>query len=136
MQRDILDRALTSMRSEPRIGPHFRPQEFTIDPDGMVTIEAEVESVAQKRLTLERIAAVRGVSGIIDRLHVRPAVPWQEELCIIPKGLRGATALSYRAIQAPGSFRWRGSFQWGGQRTSTRLRKSESSPTVSKNTDS
>ena len=73
-ERDIVEHALTLMRSEPRIGPHFRPRELSIDSDGMVTIEAEVESIAQKRLALERIARIRGVSGIIDRLHVRPAV--------------------------------------------------------------
>ncbi len=74
MNRDILEEALTSVRSEPRIGPHFRPKELAIDSDGVVTLEAEVESVGQKRLALRRIAAIRGVAGIVDLLHVRPAV--------------------------------------------------------------
>jgi len=79
MKRNIRDEALTAMRSEPRVGPHFRPKTLAFDPDGVVTIEGEVEKVAQKRLALEKLAAIRGVSGIVDRLHVRPAVRMSDD---------------------------------------------------------
>ena len=41
--------------------------------DGDLTIEGAVSSVAAKKLVLERAAALPGVGGIVDRLHVRPA---------------------------------------------------------------
>jgi osmotically-inducible protein OsmY len=79
MKRSMCGEALTSMRSETRIGPHFRPETLAIDPDGVATIEGEVENVAQKRLALEKLAAIRGVSGIVDRLHVRPAATMSDD---------------------------------------------------------
>lgn len=67
------DSALGAIRSEKRIGPHFKPLHFGIDNDGTATIEAEVDNVAIKRLVLERLAATKGVSAVIDRLRVKPA---------------------------------------------------------------
>ena len=69
----LRDSALTAIRSEKRIGPHFKPVHFDIDADGTATIEAEVDNVAIKRLALERLAATKGVSAVIDRLRVKPA---------------------------------------------------------------
>jgi hypothetical protein len=76
--RDIIDQALTAARSEPRIGPHFRPTVLEIDPAGVLTVEATVASLAKKRLALERMAATPGVIGIIDRMHVEPATPMSD----------------------------------------------------------
>jgi hypothetical protein len=76
--QDITERALSAVRSEPRIGPHFRPSLLEVDADGVMTVEAEVETVAQKRLALERLAATPGVIGIVDRMHVAPAVPMSD----------------------------------------------------------
>lgn len=70
---NLREKALAAIRSEPRIGPHFKPLTLTIDADGTATIEAEVDNVAIKRLALERLAATQGVSGIVDRLRVKPA---------------------------------------------------------------
>ena len=70
---NLREKALAAIRSEPRIGPHFKPLTLTIDADGTATIEAEVDNVASKRLALERLAATQGVNGIIDRLRVKPA---------------------------------------------------------------
>ena len=42
------DSALAAIRSEPRIGPHFKPVHFDIDADGTATIEAEVDNVADQ----------------------------------------------------------------------------------------
>jgi hypothetical protein len=72
-------RALASLRSEKRIGPHFKPETLSVDADGTATIEAEVETVAIKRLALERLAAVPGIGGIVDRLRVRPASPMSDD---------------------------------------------------------
>jgi osmotically-inducible protein OsmY len=71
--------ALTAIRSESRIGPHFKPMRLEIAEDGTATIEAEVENVALKRLALERLAGTPGVTAVIDRLHVTPAVPKSDD---------------------------------------------------------
>ena len=73
------DSALAAMRSEKRIGPHFKPTLLKIDADGTATIEAEVDSVAIKRLALERLAATKGVSAVIDRLRVKPALAMSDD---------------------------------------------------------
>jgi osmotically-inducible protein OsmY len=68
----ILDRVREALRSEPRLGPgvHFH---VAIDEQGVLALDGEVLSVAQKKLALERAAAIAGVSGVADRLRVRPA---------------------------------------------------------------
>jgi len=70
----VLAAALEAIHGEPRIGPHVNPR-LAIDGEGTLTVEGEVASVAAKRLALERLAALPQVSGIVDRLHVRPAAP-------------------------------------------------------------
>jgi len=80
MQRaDIGEKALAAIRSEPRIGPHFKPGTLQVDEEGTATIEAEVETIALKRLALERLAATPGVSAVIDRLRVKPAVSMSDD---------------------------------------------------------
>ncbi len=71
--------ALAAIRSETRIGPHFKPVRFDIDADGTATIEAEVDSVAIKRLALERLAPTKGVGAIVDRLRVKPATAMSDD---------------------------------------------------------
>jgi osmotically-inducible protein OsmY len=70
---DLHAKALAAMRSEPRIGPHFKP-DLAIADDGTATIVAEVETVAVKRLALERLAGVYGITAVVDRLRVTPAM--------------------------------------------------------------
>ncbi|HZV21784.1 MAG TPA: BON domain-containing protein, partial [Hyphomicrobiales bacterium] len=41
--------------------------------DGSLLLEGEVASVAAKKLALEKAASIAGITGIVDRLHVRPA---------------------------------------------------------------
>ena len=72
---ELRETALAALRSEKRIGPHFKPETLTIDADGVATIDAEVETVAIKRLVLERLASVPGIGGIVDRLRVKPRHP-------------------------------------------------------------
>jgi osmotically-inducible protein OsmY len=76
---DIEKHALSTLRSEPRLGPHFRPNVLRIEPDGALLVEGEVDSVAQKRLALERLGALPGVDGIIDRLYVKPAAAMSDD---------------------------------------------------------
>ena len=76
---DLREKALTAIRSEPRIGPHFKPTVLKIDADGTATIQAEVDNVAIKRLALERLAATKGVSAIVDRLRVKPALAMSDD---------------------------------------------------------
>lgn len=76
---DSRERALAAIRSEKRVGPHFKPTLLEIDADGTATIEAEVGTIAIKRLALERLAATQGVSAIIDRLRVKPAMAMSDD---------------------------------------------------------
>ncbi len=71
--RELREKALAAIRSEKRVGPHFKPLHFDIDAEGTATIEAAVDNVAIKRLVLERLAATKGVGAVIDRLRVKPA---------------------------------------------------------------
>jgi len=73
--REIVAEALAAARSEPRLGPHFNPDHLEIDAAGVLTVEATVGSLAQKRLALERFGATPGVVGIVDRMHVEPSTP-------------------------------------------------------------
>jgi BON domain len=78
-KEDLHKTALSAIRSEKRIGPHFKPEALTIDADGVATIEAEVDNVGVKRLTLERLAGVPGIGGIVDRLRVKPALTMSDD---------------------------------------------------------
>jgi len=69
----VIEEVRRCLHSEPRLGPAFHPVRMQLGEDGTLILEAEVERVAQKRLALERAAAVSGVAGIVDRVRVRPA---------------------------------------------------------------
>ncbi len=73
MSKPVEKKCLAALRSEPRVGPHFKPVELEYDGIGIVTIEGEVETLAAKKLALEHIAALPEVSEIVDRLRVKPA---------------------------------------------------------------
>ena len=74
-ETDLIHRALSVMRSEPRIGAHFHPDLLQLEPDGAVTLAGELDTVGPKRLALERPACVPGIVTIIDRLRVAPPSP-------------------------------------------------------------
>ena len=59
------------LRSEPRLVPTDRVDLALAD--DVLTIEGEVADVAVKRRLLARAAAHPAVTGVVDRLHVRPA---------------------------------------------------------------
>jgi osmotically-inducible protein OsmY len=70
----VLEQVRAALQSEPRLDLHESPIELSCA-DGTLTLEGEVSDVAAKKLALERAAALPEVSGIIDRLRVRPAQP-------------------------------------------------------------
>jgi osmotically-inducible protein OsmY len=88
------------MRGEARIGPNFKPT-LTIDAEGTATIVAEVDNVAVKRLALERLAATEGISGIVDRLRVKPALAMSDDgiLDHLRKALYAEPAFAQLAIK-------------------------------------
>ncbi len=76
---DLREKGLAAIRSETRIGPHFKPALLEVAEDGTATIAAEVDTVAIKRLALERLAATPGVTAIVDRLRVKPAMAMSDD---------------------------------------------------------
>ncbi len=71
----IEDKVRSVLRSEPRLGPSFHLKQIILENDGSLLLDGEVPGVAAKKLALEKAAAIPGVTGIVDRLHVIPATP-------------------------------------------------------------
>jgi osmotically-inducible protein OsmY len=69
----LLAKVRATLGSEPSLGARFHPSELEIGSDGVLVLGGEVESVKAKKLALERVAALPGIAGIADRLHVTPA---------------------------------------------------------------
>jgi osmotically-inducible protein OsmY len=69
----VLKEVRAALEHEPRINVHKYPvtMEFA---EGVLTLEGETEHIAAKKLALELAIAVSGVTGIVDRLHVAPAM--------------------------------------------------------------
>ncbi len=59
------------LEHEPRINLHRCPIKIAVA-DDVVILEGEVESVAAKKLALERAGSIDGVRGVVDRLRVKP----------------------------------------------------------------
>ncbi len=68
----VLKQVRAALERETRVNLHKYPIEIGFA-DGVVTLEGEVENIAAKKLSMELAAAVRGVVGIVDRLHVVPS---------------------------------------------------------------
>jgi osmotically-inducible protein OsmY len=70
---DLLDRVREVLRADTRIG--FDEEEIVLSlSDDQLVIAGEVADIAAKRRALRRAAAAIKGRGIVDRLHVRPAV--------------------------------------------------------------
>ncbi len=67
----VLREAQAALEREPYIDRHHHKVKLGIE-NGALVIEGEVGSVAAKKLALECAAAIDGIGGIIDRLHVAP----------------------------------------------------------------
>lgn len=63
-----------TLDSEPRIDLHAHPISLRFD-QGTLTMQGETTDVRVKKLALEVAAAVPAVTGIVDRLTVKPAQP-------------------------------------------------------------
>lgn len=70
---ELLAKVRATLRSEPSLGAQFHPSALEIESDGALVLGGEVDSVKAKKLALERVAALPGISIIVDRLHVKPA---------------------------------------------------------------
>lgn len=70
---DVTKRILGALEREPRVNLHRYPLKVEVGVDGVATLEGEAESVAAKKVALSLAAAIPGITGIIDRLHVAPA---------------------------------------------------------------
>lgn len=70
--RNTIERVRAALGGEPRLAPDACPIAVGVEAGDLV-LEAELPSVAAKKLALEMAAAVPGVGGIVDRLRVAPA---------------------------------------------------------------
>lgn len=87
---NILGKVNEALSAERRLIAARGAYEVTIDESGVITLEGEVDKIAEKRIALERTAAVRGVAGIVDRLRVRPSQPMKDK--VIRHHILGALA--------------------------------------------
>jgi len=71
-QRNVVSAVHAALASEPRLDLHKHPIAIAFDGESL-TLEGEAPSVAAKKLALERAAALPAVTGIVDRLRVKPA---------------------------------------------------------------
>lgn len=71
-ERTVTAAVHAALASEPRIDLQRYPIAIAFDGQSL-TLEGEAPSVAAKKLALEHAAAVPAVTGIVDRLHVKPA---------------------------------------------------------------
>lgn len=68
----ILKAVRAAFEHEPRINLHKYPVQMEFREE-VLTLEGEIENIAAKKLCMELAAAVPGVRGIVDRLHVVPS---------------------------------------------------------------
>ncbi len=73
-RQELLNRMRAVLRSEAEVDLHEYPLKLDFV-DGLVTLEGETVSIVAKKLALEAVAALPDVTGIVDRLRVRPATP-------------------------------------------------------------
>ena len=71
-KKEMIKLVHRALEFEPRINLHRFPVTIGFI-DGAVILEGEVERLAAKKLALEHAAAIEGVRGVIDRLHVAPS---------------------------------------------------------------
>jgi osmotically-inducible protein OsmY len=70
MAEDMVEAVRRAFRQEPRLGPGFDVAHIVVESDGVLSLEGEVASLAQKKLALLKAAAVPGSMGIADNLRV------------------------------------------------------------------
>ncbi len=73
LESELLQHIRAALKGELRLDHKLKHVHLALNQDNSVTIEGEAPSVAVKKLALERIGAVAGIEGIVDRLHVARA---------------------------------------------------------------
>jgi osmotically-inducible protein OsmY len=68
----IVKQVRAALESDPRIDIHHHPLRVSVAA-GAVVLEGELESIAARKRALRLAAAVDGVAGVVDRLHVKPS---------------------------------------------------------------
>lgn len=76
-QERIITEVAAALEREPSINLHRFPLHLELN-DGALTMDGEVEGITAKKKALEAAAAVRGVSGIVDRLRLVPTMQMQD----------------------------------------------------------
>jgi len=71
---EILSQVRAALEREPRIKLHQHPLRIALDSDGTLALEGETGNIAAKKLALELAASVPGITGIVDRVRVVPAL--------------------------------------------------------------
>lgn len=71
-RNEVIRKVHRALEYEPRINLHRFPVTVGFT-EGAVILEGEVGRLSAKKLALEHAAAVEGVRGVIDRLHVAPS---------------------------------------------------------------
>jgi len=73
----IIKEVAAALEREPSVNLHRFPVAVELV-DGVLTLDGEMEQITAKKCALEKAAAVRGVTGIVDRLRLVPAVQMQD----------------------------------------------------------
>ncbi len=71
-EETIVKQVRAALENEPRINVHRHPVRVAVASEAVV-LEGEVGSIAAKKRAMRLSAAVDGVRGVVDRLHVAPA---------------------------------------------------------------
>ena len=71
-EETIVKQVRAALENEPRINVHRHPVRVAVASEAVV-LEGEVGSIAAKKRAMRLAAAVDGVRGVVDRLHVAPA---------------------------------------------------------------
>lgn len=73
IEERILDEVAAALERETRVNLHGFPLSLECA-DGILTMIGEVEHIMAKKMALKLAAAVTGVTGIVDRIHLTPAI--------------------------------------------------------------
>lgn len=73
----VIVEVAAALEREPSVNFRRFPVQIEFS-DGVLTLDGEVEQIAAKKKALELAAAVKGVTGIVDRLRLVPAAPMED----------------------------------------------------------
>jgi len=70
-EESIVKQVSAALEQEPRVNVHRYPLKVSVAQDAVV-LEGEAGSIGARKLALRCAAAIEGVRGIVDRMHVAP----------------------------------------------------------------